>query len=213
MTHRTKTSPYQLAVIANDFQIPFQDEEALLVFKMFLRRERPDWLILNGDSQDFWELSSYDSTARTGKEFRRGDRTPQRKSSTVTFWRRIRLSFVRQGWSMRSQSRKDDGTSKETMPRSDGNQASLRGIRTRVFKRRAASKLFGGEGRLTKHKIATALADRFAELAPILPPKRKPWESEDYRTSIFDAAALGVAYFDRLARGAPVVPPENLIPS
>ena len=162
MTHRTKTSPYQLAVIANDFQIPFQGEEALLVFKMFLRRERPDWLILNGDSQDFWELSSYDSTARTGKEFRRGDRTPQRKSSTVTFWRRIRLSFVRQGWSMRSQSRKDDGTSKETMPRSDGNQASLRGIRTRVFKRRAASKLFGGEGRLTKHKIATALADRLA---------------------------------------------------
>ena len=92
-------------------------------------------------------------------------------------------------------------------------KASPRGIRTRVFKRRAASKLFGGEGRLTKHKIATALADRFAELAPILPPKRKPWESEDYRTSIFDAAALGVAYFDRLARGAPVVPPENLIPS
>ncbi len=50
MTHRTKTFPYQLAVIANDFQIPFQDEEALLVFKMFLRRERPDWLIMNGDS-------------------------------------------------------------------------------------------------------------------------------------------------------------------
>ena len=32
-------------------------------------------------------------------------------------------------------------------------KASLRGIRTRVFKRRAASKLFGGEERLTKHQI------------------------------------------------------------
>jgi len=39
-----------LVVIANDFQIPFHDEKALLLFKMFLRRERPDWLIMNGDS-------------------------------------------------------------------------------------------------------------------------------------------------------------------
>ena len=87
-------------------------------------------------------------------------------------------------------------------------KASLRGIRTRVFKRRAASKPFGGEERLTKHQIATALAERFAELRPILPPKRKPWQSEDYRMSIFDAAALGVAYFARYASRVPAVPLE-----
>jgi Calcineurin-like phosphoesterase len=62
---------YQLAVIANDFQVPFHDERALLLFKLFLRRERPDWLILNGDFQDFWEISSYDLTPRSGKDFRR----------------------------------------------------------------------------------------------------------------------------------------------
>ena len=62
-------------------------------------------------------------------------------------------------------------------------------------------------------QIATALADRFAELRPVLPPKRKFYESEDYRTSIFDAAALGVAYFDRQKNPTPVVPPENLLPS
>jgi hypothetical protein len=71
VTHRTKTSPYQLAVIANDFQIPFHDERALLLFKMFLRRERPDWFILNGDFQDFWEISSYALTPRSGKDFKR----------------------------------------------------------------------------------------------------------------------------------------------
>src|SRR2546426_10189212 len=38
---------------------------------MFLRRERPDWLILNGDLQDFWEISSYDLTPRGGKDFKR----------------------------------------------------------------------------------------------------------------------------------------------
>jgi hypothetical protein len=60
-----------LVVVANDFQIPFHDEKALLLFKMFLRRERPDWLILNGDFQDFWEISSYDLTPRSGKDFKR----------------------------------------------------------------------------------------------------------------------------------------------
>jgi UDP-2,3-diacylglucosamine pyrophosphatase LpxH len=70
VAHRTKSSTYQQAVIANDFHIPFHDERVLLLFKLFLRRERPDWLILDGDFQDFWEISSYDHTPRTGKEFR-----------------------------------------------------------------------------------------------------------------------------------------------
>jgi UDP-2,3-diacylglucosamine pyrophosphatase LpxH len=70
VAYRTQSSTYQLAVIANDFQIPFHDEKALLLFKMFLRRERPDWLIMNGDFQDFWEISNYDSTPLSGKEFK-----------------------------------------------------------------------------------------------------------------------------------------------
>jgi hypothetical protein len=45
-----------------------------------------------------------------------------------------------------------------------------------------------------KHEIATVLAQRFAVLATKLPRKRKCWQSEDYRMSIFDATALGVAY-------------------
>jgi UDP-2,3-diacylglucosamine pyrophosphatase LpxH len=71
VARRIKSSAYQFAVIANDFPIPFHDERALLLFKLFLRRERPNWLILNGDFQDFWEISSYDLTPRSDKEFRR----------------------------------------------------------------------------------------------------------------------------------------------
>jgi len=33
---------------------------------------------------------------------------------------------------------------------------------------------------------------RFPELAPRLPRFRKPWMSEDYRMSIFDAVAFGL---------------------
>jgi len=93
-------------------------------------------------------------------------------------------------------------------------KASLRGIRTRVFQAARREQAFWRRGTPDEAPDrATALAERFAELRPVLPPKRKPWESEDYRMSIFDAAALGVAYFDRQKNPAPIVPPENLLPS
>lgn len=46
-----------------------------------------------------------------------------------------------------------------------------------------------------KHQIATVIAERFPELSPRLRPKRKLWQSEKYSMSVFDAAAVGVAYF------------------
>jgi hypothetical protein len=48
-----------------------------------------------------------------------------------------------------------------------------------------------------KYEVASALALQFPALASRLPPRRKCWQSEDYRMGIFDAAALGVAYFSR----------------
>jgi hypothetical protein len=48
-----------------------------------------------------------------------------------------------------------------------------------------------------KYEVASALAKQFPALASRLPPKRKIWQSEDYRMGIFDAAAVGVAYFTR----------------
>jgi hypothetical protein len=46
-----------------------------------------------------------------------------------------------------------------------------------------------------KHEIASAVAQQLPELAPWLPPLRKPWMSEDHRMAIFDAAALALTYF------------------
>jgi hypothetical protein len=54
---------------------------------------------------------------------------------------------------------------------------------------------FSESGASTKHEIAVAIAKRFPELAPRLPRFRKPWMSEDYRMSIFDAVAFGVTFF------------------
>jgi len=59
---------------------------------------------------------------------------------------------------------------------------------------------FAGTGAGTKYGIATALVRAFPELLVRLPPKRKPWQTEDSRMSIFDAVALGLTYFCSLRR-------------
>ena len=75
----------QRVVVANDFHVPFQDEAALALFRRFLRRQRPHWLILNGDFQDFWEISRFDRVPRAGKEFR----------EEITIGKAILVSFRR----------------------------------------------------------------------------------------------------------------------
>ncbi len=60
MPQSRKSHGWQMVVVANDFHVPFQDEQALALLRRFLRAERPEWLILNGDFQDFWEISRFD---------------------------------------------------------------------------------------------------------------------------------------------------------
>ena len=74
--------------------------------------------------------------------------------------------------------------------------AKYRRIPVRLVSRQAIERAFAGAAR-NKYQIACTVAQRLPELATRLPPKRKIWQSEDYRTSIFDAAALGVAYCSR----------------
>ena len=56
---------------------------------------------------------------------------------------------------------------------------------------------FSESTKVNKHDIARIVADRFPELSWRLPPKRKPWQSEPTRQSIFDAASLGIYYFQQ----------------
>ena len=52
-----------------------------------------------------------------------------------------------------------------------------------------------------KHELALAIARRLPSLLPYIPPKRKPWKPEHYRTSIFTAAAIGLLHYDGIASG------------
>jgi Holliday junction resolvasome RuvABC endonuclease subunit len=74
--------------------------------------------------------------------------------------------------------------------------AAKRKIRVRSFSRLKVKQAFSESGASNKHEIALDIAKRFPELVPRLPRFRKPWMSEDYRMSIFDAVAFAIIFFD-----------------
>jgi hypothetical protein len=59
----------------------------------------------------------------------------------------------------------------------------------------------------TKEEIASALARIFPELLWKLPPKRQIWQSEHPRMTMFDAIALGLAYWQHSSTQLP--PPSE----
>ena len=73
--------------------------------------------------------------------------------------------------------------------------ATAEGLKSRSIKASRVKDVFRTFRANTKFEIAHAVAQQLPELAPRLPPYRKPWMSEDYRMAIFDAAALALTYF------------------
>ena len=75
-----------------------------------------------------------------------------------------------------------------------------RKITVTLFSREQVRQAFFADGQGTKYALAEILANKFPdELGFRLPPKRRPWMSEDYRMDIFDAVAL--ALVRRLRKG------------
>ena len=71
--------------------------------------------------------------------------------------------------------------------------AENRGVTVLLFSREQIRQVFFADGQGTKHALAEILASKFPEeLGRRLPPKRRPWMSEDYRMDIFDAVALAL---------------------
>ena len=58
---------YELIVIANDFHVPFHDKKALKLLERFLRDQKPDVFVINGDFLDMWEISQFDRQPKVGK--------------------------------------------------------------------------------------------------------------------------------------------------
>ena len=69
--------------------------------------------------------------------------------------------------------------------------AALRKLPVAIVTRPEMRERFSHVGK-SKWEIARALASRYPELEWKLPPRRKPWQSEDERMNIFDALSMAV---------------------
>lgn len=68
------------------------------------------------------------------------------------------------------------------------------GIGTCMISRTTVREVFKGHDD-NKDDVASAIAARLKDLAPLLPARRRTWQAEHYRMRIFDAAALGLSYY------------------
>jgi hypothetical protein len=77
--------------------------------------------------------------------------------------------------------------------------AAKRGIRVEKVGRREVSEHFATSGK-TRWEVGLAISRFFPELAPSLPKKRRIWESEDRRMTIFTAASFALTFLRRAER-------------
>ena len=76
-------------------------------------------------------------------------------------------------------------------------ESKRQSIPIRCISRGTIKRFFRAQGLTNKYRIASYLADRFPNLAWKLPPRRRLWQSERHRMSIFDAVAAGVVCLQR----------------
>jgi hypothetical protein len=85
--------------------------------------------------------------------------------------------------------------------------ASAHSISIFLIKDDDVRQTFRNMGCETRDEIAVALARIFPDLLWKLPPKRRAWQSEHPRMAMFDAIALGLAYWQHQSTKLPA-PPE-----
>ena len=89
----------------------------------------------------------------------------------------------------------------KTLNRQIKREAEKHKIKVKLISGKQLRSLLLGDPRGTKQEMAEMLAMQFPDdLASRLPPKRKPWNSEDGRMDIFDAVALAVVFRMRGAK-------------
>ena len=89
----------------------------------------------------------------------------------------------------------------KTLNRQIKREAEKQKIQVKLFSGKQLRTSLLGNPRGTKQEMAAMLAAQFPdELASRLPPKRKPWQSEDARMDIFDAMALAVVFWMKGAK-------------
>jgi hypothetical protein len=78
--------------------------------------------------------------------------------------------------------------------------AHQRSIAVFKYSRAEVYSCFASWGFGNKQALAELIAKHIPAFEQYVPPPRKPWKSEDARMGIFDAAALGLVFFQKAGR-------------
>jgi Holliday junction resolvasome RuvABC endonuclease subunit len=73
--------------------------------------------------------------------------------------------------------------------------AADRGVDIAIYTKKEVASAFGPVGARSRQEIAEAVARHIEPLRHRLPARRKPWQCEDRRLSLFSAAALILTHF------------------
>jgi len=155
------------------------------VLALDIRPKRIGYVVLEGPTRLLdWGVSSIANRAESSETVakKRVGALLDWYSPTVAVGRRIKTS--------------DKHSSRRLAPivRAVRGEVSRGGAAWRILGADAVRAFFREYRATNKVEIASTLAEWYPNLAWKLPPKRKPWQSEDHRMSVFDAAALGTAY-------------------
>jgi len=140
-----------------------------------------------------WGVSSY-----RGKHDAANVLVCKRMRQLLDLWRPAALVLHNPVKKSRRLNQKKDGLTEWIM-------AEAKSRRIIVRARVKSSADYQGKN-LTKYENARRVAERFPVLTRALPPKRKAWESEHYRMSIFTAAALAMAQLHAKSASTPAMP-------
>jgi hypothetical protein len=83
-----------------------------------------------------------------------------------------------------------------------------RGFPVYAYSRDIVLNAFAHLGAANKQGIAEVIAKHVPAFERYVPPPRKPWMSEDARMGLFDAAALGLVFFQRAGGIQSPLPPS-----
>jgi hypothetical protein len=86
--------------------------------------------------------------------------------------------------------------------------AEGRGIPVYAYSRDIVLSAFAHLGAANKQGISEVIAKHVPAFERYVPPPRKPWMSEDARMGLFDAAALGLVFFQRAGGIQSPLPPS-----
>ncbi|ESY52066.1 hypothetical protein X744_22465 [Mesorhizobium sp. LNJC372A00] len=158
-----------------------------LVFSIYLNSEGFGWVLFEGPSYPVeWGTVRQQGKAKNARCFQKAVELIERLRPDVIVVEKIVAAF--------------SNRTARVVKLSVILETYLEGLGIPFFRysREDIRKAFGNLPSPSKDGIAEAISKSIPVLFRFVPPKRKPWKSQDARMGLFDAAALALTHFQNI---------------